>query len=195
MQQPTSKAEIIARTRAAEEAWDAAWIGVTDEEMLLPGAVGDWTLKDVLAHVAADDRWFAGQLEALVRGETPTALACYGDETPPAADVDMTTTDGRNEWHYHRNRDLPLDEARRRAAEARARRDAALEALPPAEFEALYTIADLGHVAHLRRAREGEQAWPLHLAIGGNGWHHYDDHTRDVLAARERFRAGAETPG
>ena len=184
-----AKTEILERSRLANAAFDAVLAKISEADMTAPGAVGAWSVKDVIAHVAADDRWFAGQLEAAAKGEIPTALACYGGEDLPPADLDFNSNEDRNTWHYRRNRDLSLSAALEMAAEARARRDSAIEALPDGELAALYTIGGNGHVAHLRRATEGEQGWPLWRALAGNCCDHYDDHTKDLeafLAANTR---------
>lgn len=194
MDPPTKKAEILERNRLAIAAWEAALAELDDRDLVQAGAVGEWSVKDIVAHIASDDRWFAGQLEAAMRGELPTAASCYGDEAPPPPATDLSTQDGRNAWHHARFRDLPLAEVRQLAAGARARRDAALAALPESEFEALYAIVELGHVAHLRPAAEGEQGRPLWRAIAGNAWHHYEDHTKDVRAFASHLDRSVRSP-
>src|SRR5438874_10798182 len=48
-------------------------------QMNQPGAVGVWSVKDVLAHVAFWEQYVVGILRAIARGETPDLTAA--DET------------------------------------------------------------------------------------------------------------------
>src|SRR5437899_4018286 len=49
------------------------------EQMNQPGAVGVWSVKDVLAHIAYWEQYTTGILAAVARGEAPTLVA--DDET------------------------------------------------------------------------------------------------------------------
>lgn len=46
-----------------------------------PATGGQWTVTQVIAHVANDETWLAAQLEALVRGELPTRSRVTGRTT------------------------------------------------------------------------------------------------------------------
>jgi len=50
-------------------------LGLDDETLTEALAVGDWTVKDVLAHIAAWDRWQHQAMGALVDGEAPDLSA------------------------------------------------------------------------------------------------------------------------
>jgi hypothetical protein len=45
--------ELLAAMREARAELDAALDGLTPEQMLAPGAAGDWSVKDILAHITA----------------------------------------------------------------------------------------------------------------------------------------------
>jgi hypothetical protein len=182
--EPTTRAEIMARYRQAAAAWDHSFAQLTGEQTLRPLSPGGWTPKDVLAHIAADHRWLACQLEALARGERPTAFDCYGDDTPTGPQFDFATTDGRNAWQHERLRDLPLETVRRMAAESRARLDSALASLPDETFPRPYTIADNGHTGWVRPAAEGEQGWTMAVWVTNATWRHFEEHLRDLPTAR-----------
>lgn len=75
MPRPTTKSALMDENRdkyAALEAWLA---GLTPEQMVQPGLLGDWSVKDVLAHLhewhAMLLRWYAAGL----RGENPPTPA------------------------------------------------------------------------------------------------------------------------
>jgi len=182
-EEPRTKTAISDRFRAAYTAFDEALGKLTDAQMLAPGPEGAWSARDVLAHVAADHRWFAGQMVAALEDREPTAAECFGDVSPPGPEHDLTTQDGRNRLQWEQNRHLSLGEVRGGHREYRAKLEAAIERLPEDQMEKPYAIEMLGFVGRVRRAREGEQGYPLWQWLRGNTWHHYEDHLKDIEAA------------
>ena len=87
----------LLRTRRAE--WDAALAQVPEAEMTQAGAAGEWSVKDIIAHVNYHERWYADRLHEQLRGEvyTPT-------------EIDMMPFDERNQRIYLQFRDTPLSE-------------------------------------------------------------------------------------
>jgi hypothetical protein len=160
----------------------AAIAAIPDETLTIPGTIGDWSARDVIAHIGGDERWMAGQLEALRAGEQPTALSCYGSDEPLPAGADLITQDGRNAWQYERLKSLSLDEVRSMAAESHARLIAVVEAFPDAKLADELTIANLGTQGWIRRREEGEQGWPLWQWLRGVTYQHYADHTEALRA-------------
>src|SRR5919202_373548 len=77
--------------------WDALIAGADEARLTGPGAVGDWSVKDLVAHVMVYERWVVGNL---------------GDDVPPdpdpPSDVNMNDLDQRNAWFYRANLDRPL---------------------------------------------------------------------------------------
>jgi len=185
---PRTKAELIDRIRSAYAEFDRVLAEVPDDRLHTPGAAGaDWSVRDVIAHVGQP--WLAGQLEAALRGELPTALECFGTDEPPPPGTDLTTNDARNAAAYERDRDLSLDHLREREATTRARMLDAVRALPEDEFSVEYTIVEhLNHVGHVRPVQDDEQGWPLARWIAGNAWHHYENHAEQLRAFLEQSR-------
>jgi hypothetical protein len=134
--------------------------------------------------VGADQRWMAGQLEALRAGEQPTALSCYGSEEPLPEGMELITQDGRNAWQRERLRGLSLDEVRKMGAESHARLIAVVEAFSDADLAEELTIANLGTQGWIRQRAEGEQGWPLWQWLRGVTYHHYAEHTRELREIR-----------
>jgi uncharacterized damage-inducible protein DinB len=60
------KSEVIAELRAARSTLQHAFDGLSADHMLRPGAVGIWSIKDVLAHLVS---WEAELVTALARLE------------------------------------------------------------------------------------------------------------------------------
>jgi hypothetical protein len=184
--EPRTRDAILGRFRKAYTAFDAALAKLTDQQMLAPGPGGGWSARDVLAHVGADHLWYTGQMTALLEGREPNAAECYGDVPPPGPGHDLSTQDGRNRLQLEQNRDVPLDEVRRRYRANRDRLEAIMERLPDDQMEQPYAIAVLGFTGQVRPAAEGEQGFPLWQWLRGNTWHHYEDHLKDIEAAPGR---------
>jgi hypothetical protein len=184
--EPRTKSEILDRFHSACTAFDAALAKLSDAQVLAPAAGGGWSARDVVTHIAADQRWWAGQLAAAIEGRPPTTAECYANPDPPAPLHDMSTQEGRNAWQYELYQDQPLGEAREALIRFRERVIELARALPESEFERPYAIVDSGVTGRVRPAEEGEPGFPLWQWFRGNTWHHYEDHLRDIEAAASR---------
>jgi uncharacterized damage-inducible protein DinB len=54
--------------------------GLSGEQMVQPGACGDWSVRDLLAHVAAWDRANSEAFRMMVKGERPDLLDLEDDQ-------------------------------------------------------------------------------------------------------------------
>jgi hypothetical protein len=72
MSAPTSKAELLQAMISAREQLDALVGQINRSTMTLPGAAGEWSVKDILAHLASYDRSLA--LTLALRGQKPPDL-------------------------------------------------------------------------------------------------------------------------
>jgi hypothetical protein len=70
----TSKDDIIQELHAAHAALLAAIDGLTPAQMRIPGAVGIWSVKDVLAHLVAWESELVTALNQVENGQHPTIL-------------------------------------------------------------------------------------------------------------------------
>jgi hypothetical protein len=89
--------------------------------MARPGALGAWSVKDVLAHLYEWQQMFFRWYEAGLRGEKPAI---------PAEGYKWSQLPALNRWIYERYQDLPLEEARRLLQESHLRTVAFIEGLP-----------------------------------------------------------------
>jgi uncharacterized protein (TIGR03083 family) len=91
-----NKTEVLEKIRQERERLEAAIAGMSEAEMAEPGVVGNWSVKDLLAHVTA---WEAELVTALwynTLGRRPS-LGSIGD------------VDAWNAERYEENKDRPLD--------------------------------------------------------------------------------------
>ncbi len=186
-----TRADLIERIRDAYDAYSAAIAAIPEDTLTAPGIVGAWSVRDVIAHVGADERWMAGQLEALLSGQQPTAESCYGDDQSPPPDMDWSQ-DGRNAWQRERLRHLSLDDVRAMAREAHTRLLAVIATLEDEQLSEPLAIAMLGTVGWIRPPKEGEPAWPLWEWLRGVTYQHYDEHA-DLIQAAVRKGQPAES--
>lgn len=162
--EPTKRVELQAilwRLRADLEQL-VAEAGPTRLE--LPGAMGDWTLKDAVAHLSAWRWWSVTRMEGAAREEAMSPPWDASLDEGNEADVDRI-----NQQFYAASRDLPVAAV---LADSRAtfdRLEAALLALPEAD---LFT--------------PGRYAWlhdyPAAAIVTGSAAHLYEEHEPDIRA-------------
>jgi hypothetical protein len=59
MKDPTSKSELIQAINTARHEWDTLIAQIPPHRLSEPVAEGEWSIKDVIAHVTEYDRWLA----------------------------------------------------------------------------------------------------------------------------------------
>ena len=64
-------ADVVALIRTTSARMERLLAQLSVEQMNVPGAVGVWSVKDVVAHLAFWQRYAASLLTAAIRGETP----------------------------------------------------------------------------------------------------------------------------
>jgi uncharacterized protein (TIGR03083 family) len=131
MDEAYSKEQALDLVHERRAALEARLAGVAPARMTVPGVVGTWSLKDVLAHIAWWERWMV----RVLHGEP----AAVGELAQMRSDDGQQVVDGLNAATYAARRDLPLAEV---LAESRAAFEAAVAA-----------IADLSDQAFARARR------------------------------------------
>lgn len=101
MPRPTSKAQLLEQTRERYTALQAELEKLTDDQMVDPGILGDWSIKDILAHLLEWQRMVLSWYQAGKRGETPTT---------PSEKYTWREIPALNHEIYLNYRDAPLDE-------------------------------------------------------------------------------------
>jgi uncharacterized protein (TIGR03083 family) len=160
--QPASReerrlAKLIAKVEAAWAGFHAAYAGLPDDDLLIPGVTGDWSIRDLIAHVT----WWDAEAIA----HLPTVLA---GGTPPRYSVLYGGIDAFNAMQTKEKAGLSLDEIRAEAETTHARLLDYLRSVPPEALKGNSTFAHrlrldtYGHypihAADIRRWRERREA-------------------------------------
>ncbi len=93
-----TKAELIQKIESDWDNLQAALDGLTEEQMHRPGVVGEWTIKDILAHITA---WQSRLIATMFKAERGL--------TPEAAEPGKTI-DQLNEKFYREMKDRSFDQ-------------------------------------------------------------------------------------
>ena len=78
-----------------------ALAGLTPDELTTPGVVGEWSVKDILAHITTWEQRFLKALAVVERGETPDW---------PEAGYTWDDLDALNARDFRANQERPLTE-------------------------------------------------------------------------------------
>src|SRR5262245_36662842 len=158
-----TKARLLAELRGARAEWDALMAEVGEGRMTEPGAAGDWSVKDVIAHLMSFDRWFVHASEAHLRGELP-----------PLDGTEGMSFEERNQFFYRQAQHRPLDEV---LAESRQIFQRLLEVM------GAHSEEFLTRPQHFEGVPEPVLIWKL---LEGDVYGHYRDHMRSIRAWLEQ---------
>ncbi len=162
---PTTKNGLLERIDAERAGWDALLAEVGDERMERPGAAGDWTFKDVVAHLNGWREVTVARLQAASRGEAPPS-----PPWPAGLDDDTDAgTEAINQWLYERDRDRPVTEVVAASREQFGQMRAAVAALPEADLTTPGRFAWLGGA-------------PLSAVLDGTFEHLHEEHEPAIQA-------------
>ena len=142
-----SKQALLAALQAENQHWIALLSQIGEAHMADPGVAGDWSLKDIIAHLTGWRKRTVVRLQAAQRGDP---------EPPPPWPVHLQTDDEINAWIYERNRHLSVQEVLADSAETFQQLVRAIAELPEAaltdphrfawtEGEVLSAAALFGH--------------------------------------------------
>jgi hypothetical protein len=150
-----TKEVFLRRLRSGRAQWEAALSEVGVERMEIPGVAGEWTLKDVIAHIT----WHELQMIEVIQ-----ARALVG------SDLWELDREARNAAIYEANRDRPLDEVLAEAAQAYRDLEALIETLEDEELNDPARFANM------------PDEWEPWRIIASNCYGHYQQHIPDIRA-------------
>jgi len=114
---------LIARVEKAWRDLEQSYAGLSDSQMLTSGVTGDWSVRDILAHVTT---WEQEALKHL-----PTIL---NGGRPPRYSVTHGGINGFNRWMTEQKRGFTLMELRRDLDEIHRRLVSFIESVPEGQF-------------------------------------------------------------
>ena len=86
-----NKSELLNWLQQQNRQWEAFLDQIGEERMDQPGVAGDWSIKDIIAHLAVWQRGLNARLQAALRGE---------GEPPPLWPAHLQADDELNAWIY-----------------------------------------------------------------------------------------------
>ena len=158
------KQELISQIQRESTLWSLFLADIDEERMVLPGAMGEWTFKDVVAHISGWRKRTLARLEAAGRDEE-FSFSLWPAEWDVEDDVDKI-----NDWIYQQNRDRPLNEVLEESRQQFRQMEELVRAIPdedlfdPNRFDWIkgYSAADLVDYSfgHFHEEHEPDlQAW------------------------------------
>ena len=162
-----NKSELVEQIQVGHRLLKAMLAELSDEQMLEPGVVGKWSVKDILAHIVTHKQYMIQWIDRQLRGETPQEFQPYDMPEDQLARL--------NEQIYLENRDRPLA--------------GLLAELDQSYVRAVMLVfgaqeADLTDTNRFKLAG-GEPLWE---AVAANTFWHYEEHGRDIRAWMKRRR-------
>jgi uncharacterized damage-inducible protein DinB len=156
---PASRRRLLEEMGRAREELEKAVAAIPRDRLETPGAWGPWTLKDLVAHIAAYERWTSEQME--IQDASQELRESVQEETTGGVD-------GINRMIYDAHRDDALDDV---LSESRAAYDALRASIERKSEEEL-----------------GRPAWfsgtgTLLAFLPEQSYGHYRDHLADLRAA------------
>lgn len=73
-----NREQLLTRLENAWGAFRQSYAGLSDAQMTTPGVAGDWSVKDILAHVATWEEEALKYLPLIIEGGRPPRYASYG---------------------------------------------------------------------------------------------------------------------
>jgi len=101
MTNPTTKDALLADIRTERAALEEFLVALTPQQMVLSGAIAEWSVKDVLAHLAEWEQLLLVWYQAGLRGEVPPL---------PAPGYKWAQMDDLNQVIYEKYRDRLLED-------------------------------------------------------------------------------------
>ena len=116
-----NKSELLNELQKEYGQWKALLDQIGPARMDQPGVNGDWSMKDIVAHLTGWRRRTVARLQAAQRGES---------EPPPPWPVHLQTDDEINAWIYESNHGRSVREVLDESHQVFQQLLAAIEALP-----------------------------------------------------------------
>lgn len=171
-----NKRELLERIQDERARWETLLSEVGEARMTQAGVEGNWSIKDIIAHVTTYERWLVERLEAAGRGEQLKIAA------------DQLDLDPRNALIQEEKKAEPLPKVLDQSQQVFQQLVTQVEKLSD---EDLTEPGRLG--PHLDPAwTEGQPLWQCIVA---DTYEHYRDHMPAIRTWLAEQRASEENPG
>jgi hypothetical protein len=160
-----NKFELLNWLQEEYQQWETFLDQVGPERMEQPGVAGDWSIKDIVAHLAGWQPRLIARLQAAQRSEP---------EPPPPWPAHLQSDDEINAWIYETNRERSLDEVLGESHQLFQQFLAVVEGLP--EDVRIEQVRHQERVYHL--VWLGDKRFPVSEFFD----HFHDDHEPDMRA-------------
>ncbi len=150
-----NKQELIDKVEQEHAEWQSLLSEVGEVRMTEPGVTGDWSVKDIIAHIAA---WEQRVLDRMESETTATPLEMSGWEM-----------DKMNDAYYERNKNRSLEDVRNTAASTHAHFMQLVRSLSEED------LFQGGRFAWTK----GD---PFYNWVEGNTYEHYAEHAASIRA-------------
>lgn len=157
-----TKSELLDWLRDEYQKWEAFLDQIGLARMDQPGVNGDWSIKDIVAHLTGWNRWLVARLQAAQRGEP---------EPPPHWPAHLQSEDEINAWIYESNRGHSVSEVLNESRHVHQQLLAVIEDLPD----------DVG-IDHVEPKFHLVWVGDERFLVGEFFDHFHDDHEPDVCA-------------
>jgi hypothetical protein len=157
MAEQMDKAKILDEMRTKYAALEGILAPLEETQMTKEGVNGDWSIKDVLAHITAWHLRLLDRLHAATWNEEPTLTGVVTDEE----------VDRLNEQFYKENKSRPLNDVLK-------------------DFRTTYLqIADVVQAMNEEDLIGPQRfAWmkgnPLYYLVAGDTYEHYEEHSKPI---------------
>ncbi len=154
MENSPTKSQIMDAIHKEYRVWEGL-LAQLDDAKMVQLKIGEWTIKDIIAHLAWHEKEMVGMLKAHALTGSPWW---------------NLPTDQRNHLIFEENKDRPLDDVREEANLAHKLLMQLLESLPE---EDLYDASRFAGMP---------LDWQPWMLLVQNTYEHYQDHIRDLRA-------------
>lgn len=151
MSKHTRKAQLLSDIKTQHRRLEDVLIQLSQDTQLIPGVIGHWSVKDILAHLSAWEQLFIGWYHAGDNNEIPQ---------PSPVGMSRKSIDQLNQWIFEIHQQDSLDQV---WLEFRASYQQTLEMIESIPEEDIFS--------HARFAWTGK--WTLADYIAGNTCNHY----------------------
>jgi uncharacterized damage-inducible protein DinB len=103
----SEKTRLLTILRAERARWEALLEEIGEARLTQPGVAGDWSVKDVLGHLAAYHRYWGAQLRGATTGVPPTMRDLFDVDALPEG-AGCWTEEEQNAAIHAQHAPLPL---------------------------------------------------------------------------------------